>query len=189
MDDKQILLLLWNRMESAIPAMARAFGKRLQQTAMNILGLLQDAEECVNDTYLAVWNAVPPKRPEPLAPYVYRTGRNIALKRLRADSAARRCCAYDVSLDELADCIPGGNLEDLIHARALGRAIDQFLSRQSRMTRVIFLRRYWYGDSVRSIAEDLNMQESAVSVRLHRTREKLRQFLIREGMLYEAADA
>ena len=92
-------------------------------------------------------------------------------------------------MDELADCIPGGNLEDLVHARALGRAIDQFLARQTKQTRVIFLRRYWYGDSVKDIAANLGMQESAVSVRLHRTREKLRQFLIQEGMLYEAADA
>lgn len=186
MEDKQILTLLWNRAESAISALAGRFGRRLHQTAMNILGILQDAEECVNDTYLAIWNVVPPQRPDPLAPYVYRTGRNIALKRLRANTAQKRYAGYEVSLDELAACIPGSSMEEALDARLLGQAIDRFLETQSRESRVVFLRRFWFSDSVRDIARQLGMTENAVSVRLSRTKAKLRDYLIKEGICNEA---
>ena len=90
MDDKHIIDLLWARAESAIDELIRRFGARLYRTAMNILGSPRDAEECVNDSYLAVWNAIPPRRPDPLDGFVYRVGRNTALKRLRSDSALKR---------------------------------------------------------------------------------------------------
>lgn len=108
MDDKQLLDLLWDRADGAVDVLAQQFGPRLYQTAMNILGDHQDAEEAVNDTYLALWNAIPPERPEPLGGYVYRTGRNIALKKLRFQSAQKRSSPYDLSLDELAEVLPGG---------------------------------------------------------------------------------
>lgn len=176
MEDTQILTLLWNRTEDAISALAKRFGRRLHQTAMNILGILQDAEECVSDTYLAIWNRIPPQRPEPLAPYVYRTGRNIALNRLRANTAQKRHAGYEISLDELAACIPGSSLEDALDARLLGQAIDRFLESESRDSRVIFLRRYWFGDSVKDIAKQLGMTQNSVSVRLNRTKSKLKDY-------------
>lgn len=150
---------------------------------MNILGSRQDAEECVNDTYLAIWNVIPPQRPDPLPPYIYRTGRNIALKRLRDNSAQKRNSAYDASLDELAFCIPVGTLEETLDARALGQAIDRFLDTVSQESRVIFLRRYWFGDSIKEIAKGLGMQENTVSVHLSRTRSKLKDYLTEEGFL------
>ncbi len=179
MEDQAILELLWARAENAIAALAERFGRRLQTTAMNLLHDPQDAEECVNDTYLAVWNSVPPKRPEPLGPYVWRIGRNIALNRLRANTAQKRS-GYELSLDELAGCIPAPCLED---GQALGRAMDTFLGSISPKNRVIFLRRYWFGDSVKDIAKALGMTENAVSVRLNRVREGLRQYLTKEGYL------
>ena len=90
MDDQKIIKLLWQRTESAIEALAKKFGNRLMSIAMNILGVHQDAEESVNDTYLAVWNTVPPKKPDPLAGYVYATGRNISLDRLKYNTAEKR---------------------------------------------------------------------------------------------------
>ena len=105
MEDKNIIKLLWQRSESAIEALSKRFGKRLMWLAMNILGTHQDAEESVNDTYLAVWNTVPPKKPDPLAGYVYATGRNISLDRLKFITAEKRDGRYDASIDELRKCV------------------------------------------------------------------------------------
>lgn len=184
MDDKQIVQLLFARAEGAIEALASKFGATLERIAMNILGNHEDAEESTNDTYFALWNAIPPQKPEPLTPYVYRTGRNVALKHLSYEKAQKRCSAYDVSLEELAQCLPGENMEQILDARAVGKAIDVFLENQSRENRYIFMRRYWYGDSIRQIASALKMHDNAVSVRLNRLRGKLKDYLIKEGYTY-----
>lgn len=181
MEDKRIFQLLWQRAEHAIEAMTKHYGPRLYRTAMNILGRHEDAEESVNDTYLAVWNAIPPETPEPLAGYVYKTGRNLALKRLRHDTAQKRRRDYDLSLEELEGCLAGASLQDEIDARLLGRAIDRFLDTLPAQSRILFLRRYWFGDSVKDIAKDRGMSQNAVSVSLSRTREKLRSYLMKEG--------
>lgn len=185
MEDRQIVKLLFARAETAISELSARFGKQLQRIAYNILGNQADAEECTNDTYLALWNAIPPVSPDPLAPYVYRTGRNTALKRLRRDTAQKRDSRYDVSLEELNGCLPGENMEQMIDARELGRAIDRFLTSKPRESRYIFIRRYWYGDSVGDIARELKVQENAVSVRLNRMRNSLKAYLKKEGYQYE----
>ena len=183
MDDQKIIKLLWQRAESAIEALAKKFGNRLMSIAMNILGVHQDAEESVNDTYLAVWNTVPPKKPDPLAGYVMRTGRNLALKKLRENTAQKRDSRYDLSLDELTDALSGGTLEETAQAKELGRAIDRFLDTLNKENRILFLRRYWFGDSVQTIAKMRGMSENSVSVRLNRIRSKLRTYLIEEELL------
>lgn len=185
MEDKQIIRLLFARAEQALEILVKQFGPRLLHTARNILGSHQDAEECVNDTYLAVWNAIPPKEPDPLAGFIYKTGRNLALKRLRNDTAQKRDSRYDLSLEELANCISGGSLDEALSARELGLAIDRFLDTLPRESRVMFLRRYWFGDSVQEIAKALGYREGAVSVRLNRVREKLRTYLEQEGYIYD----
>lgn len=181
MEDKRIFQLLWQRAEAAIEVMTKHYGPRLYRTAMNILGRHEDAEESVNDTYLAVWDAIPPETPEPLAGYVYKTGRNLALKRLRYDTAQKRRRDYDLSLEELEGCLAGASLQDEIDARLLGRAIDRFLDTLPAQSRILFLRRYWFGDSVLDIAKDRDMSQNAVSVSLSRTRDKLRSYLMKEG--------
>ena len=185
MEDTWIINLLWQRLEQGISQLAKKFGRRLYHTAMNILGRHEDAEESVNDTYLAVWNAVPPNRPDPLAGYVYRTGRNIALDRLRWLTAEKRGGGYEVSLEELGACIPAGALEETVEARELGRAINAFLGTQTADNRAMFLRRYWYGDSVGRIAKDFEMRPNSVSVRLSRVRMGLQEYLMKEGYLDE----
>ena len=185
MEDKQIVAMLFARAEGAIEALGKRFGQQLLQIAKNILENLHDAQECVNDTYLALWNAIPPAEPDPLAPYVYRTVRNIALNRLSKETAQKRS-RYDLSLEELNGCLPGDNLEEALDARALGREIDRFLAAQTEENQYIFLRRYWYGDAVAEIARALNLKENAVSVRLNRLREKLKAHLVKEGYDYEA---
>ncbi len=181
MEDKKILELLWSRVESVLEAIAKKFGRRLMCTARNILGNLQDAEEAVNDTYLALWNAIPPERPDPLAGYVHRTGRNVALKKYRYLTAQKRDRQYDLSLEELSGILPGPSFEEIMDARVLGQAIDRFLDTVSRENRILFLRRYWFGDSVRQLSRDLAISENTASVRLSRLRGQLKGYLEQEG--------
>ncbi len=180
MEDREIIALLWQRSDNAIQALAEKFGRRLQRLAQNILPSPWDAEECVSDTYLALWNSIPPQRPEPLAPYALRICKNIAVSRLRASLASKRS-GYEIALDELSEAIGTQALEETISARELGRAIDAFLGTLSTENRVIFLRRYWYGDSVAQIAGQVSLSENTVSVRLSRSRAKLREHLKKEG--------
>ena len=178
MDDHKLLMLLWNRSETALQAVSAAYGSRLYTIASNILGDHHDAEECVNDAYLALWNAIPPHRPNPLIAYACRVVRNIALNRRRG-----RRSQYDVSLEELSGCLSANSLDEAVDARSLGRAINAFLGTLSADNRSIFLRRYWFGDSVREIAATFAMTENAVSVRLSRIRDKLRAYLEKEEFL------
>ncbi len=181
MDDKNIILLLWTRAESAISALASRFGGRLHATALHILGDPRDAEESVSDTYLAVWNAIPPKQPDPLAAFVYKVGRNQALKLLRYKTADKRRGDYELSLDELAGCIPARALEETADARELGRSIDRYLTVLPAQNRDLFLRRYWFGDSVQELSAAFGLKPGTVSVRLARIRSGLQEHLIKEG--------
>jgi RNA polymerase sigma-70 factor (ECF subfamily) len=177
MEDHEILELLAQRSDRAIGALSERFGGLLYHIAMNLLGDTQDAEECVNDTLLAVWNSVPPNHPLPLQPYICRIGRNIALNRLRRNTTQKRA-GYEISLDELAGCISAPLQED---SRLLGQAMNAWLSTLNKENRAIFLRRYWFGDSVKDIAAATGLKENAVSVRLGRLREKLKGYLYKEG--------
>ena len=181
MDDRKIIALLWQRAESAIDALAQKFGSRLMRTAVNILSDPQDAEEAVSDTYLAVWNAIPPARPDPLCAYVYRTGKNQALKRLRQKTAEKRNSHYNISLEELSDILTGNTMEEQMDARLLGQAIDRFLDTLSKDDRVLFLRRYWFGDSISQLARSRRCSTGSISVRLHRIRNRLKDYLYKEG--------
>ena len=183
MEDRQIVRLFLRRAEAAITAVAKKYGPRLTALAQNILRDRRDAEEAVSDTYLALWNTIPPEEPDPLSAYSYRICRNTSLKKYRANTAQLRNSAYDLSLEELAESIPDTAAEQTLSARELGRAIDTFLAKQSRDSRVIFLRRYWFGDSVKEIAQTLGIKESAVSARLSRTRSGLNLYLAKEGYL------
>ena len=185
MEDKRIIQLLWDRAEEAIDALAGRFGKLLYQIARNILSSHWDAEECVSDTYLAVWNAIPPTRPDSLTGFVCRVGRNTALNHLRSQTARKRCGDYELSLQELEATLAAPGFWETVDARALGRAIDAFLDTLPADSRILFLRRYWFGDSVKEIAALLSMKENAVSVRLSRIRDKLKTHLTKEGFYCE----
>ncbi len=182
MEDRQIISLLWQRSEDAIAALSAKFGHRLQRLAKNILLNERDAQECVNDTYLAVWNTIPPQQPDPLSPYILRLCKNIAISRLRSSTAQKRS-AYEVALDELGDAIGLDTLEQTLSAQELGQAIDRFLDTLRREDRIIFLRRHWHGDSVQEIARTLGLRENNISVRLHRVRNKLKAYLTKEGLI------
>ncbi len=185
MEESKILELLFARAENAVAALEKQYGKLLYRICYQILGRDEDARECVNDTYLALWNAIPPERPRPLTPYVCKVGRNIALKRLREDTAQKRCSRSDLPLEELSAYIPGSYMDDTLTARALGQAIDAFLSTQTNVNRNLFLRRYWFGDSVQEAAKLLGLSPNAASVRLSRMRDALKDYLIREELYCE----
>ena len=181
MEDRRLIGLLFARSEQAITALAQRFGRRLYVTAYNILNSREDAEEAVSDTYLAIWNAIPPEQPDPLEGYVYRTGRNIALKKLRFLSAQKRSSQYDISLEELSAVLSGESLEETLDARILGQTIDYFLDTLPKQSRILFLRRYWFGDSIKQLSKDFSLSENTISVRLSRIRTQLKDYLNKEG--------
>ncbi len=182
MEDKQILALLNARDEAAISALSKAYGHKLQRLARNILSNEQDVQECVNDTYLALWQNNPSLLPIHLAPYLYRTCKNIAINRLRATTAQKRS-GYEVAMEELEYAIGIQSLENAVSAIELGRSIEAFLATLRKENRAIFLQRYWYGCSVAEIAQQLSISENAVSIRLNRMRNQLKTHLQKEGYL------
>ena len=183
MEDSGIIELLFRRSERAIGELEKKYGAGCRRIAGNILGYCRDTEECVNDTYLGVWNSVPPKKPDPLQAYIYRTARNLAVKRRRRNTAQKRRRQYDAALDELEECLSGfTSLEDQLSARELSRLLDSFLDCLSDSDRYLFVRRYWYSDPVENLAKGLEATPNSLYVRLHRIREKLRKYLISEGI-------
>ena len=183
-EDSTIISLFFERSERAIEELNRKHGPAVKRTAANILKDRLDVEECVSDTYLRAWNSIPPQAPNPLASYVCRIARNLAVNRYHANKAEKRNSNYDLVLDEMEECIPSGmNIETELEAKELGAAINRFLRGLSKEDRFLFVRRYWYADSVRELAAMTNGSPNRISVRLFRLREKLRNTLTKEGLL------
>lgn len=182
MEDKRIIDLFFERSEQAIGALSAKYGALCRHIAGNILGDARDAEECVNDAYLGVWNTIPPQRPQALQAYVCRIVRNQAVTRYHANTAQKRGTGYGAALDELAFCLPSADsAEDAYTVNALAELFNAFLGTLKPTDRVLFLRRYWYADSVRDIAAALHMTPHHATVRLSRVREKLTRFAQKEG--------
>ncbi len=182
MDDAGIIGLLFRRSGDGIRELEARFGAGCMAIARNVLGNEEDAEECVNDVWLGAWNAIPPSRPDPLRAFIYRICRNQAVKRFHRNRAKKRGSSYDTALEELENTLACfESLEDTLSARELSRELDAFLDSLRERDRALFMRRYWYGDSLAAIAEDLGMSPNAASVRLGRIRRRLREHLIREG--------
>ena len=184
MEDSTIIGLFFERSEQAIDELDRKYGAAVRRTAANILSDRLDAEECVNDTYLRVWNSIPPHTPDPLAGYVCRIARNLAVNRYHANRAEKRGGNYALVLDEMEECIPSGvSVETEYDAKELGAAINRFLSTLNKEDRFLFVRRYWYADPVKELAALTNGSANRISVRLFRLRKKLRNTLMKEGFL------
>lgn len=179
--DKHILELLKSRSEHAIRELERKYGGACMKVALNITASHQDAEECVNDAMLAVWNSVPPEEPDPLGAYVCRITRNIAVDKMRHETAQKRRTNHSAALDELADGIGVDDVSESLSASELTAEINGFLARLDAESRIMFVRRYYYGDAVRDIAKRLRLPARAVSVKLFRVREKLGEILKEKG--------
>lgn len=183
MDDQKIVDLYWERSETAISETQKKYGKYCYTIAYAILYSNEDAEECVNDTYLRAWGAIPPAKPNRLSTFLGKITRNLALDRLDKNNAQKRSGTVELALDELSECIPDADSTvDLIDEIALGDAINSFLAELPLKTRQMFVRRYWYLSPIKSIARDIGMSESAVKVSLMRTREAFRLHLEKEGI-------
>lgn len=184
MEDERIIAMLWARDENAIAALQQKYKAYCFAIAMRVLCDVQDAEEVLNDTWLAAWNSIPPYTPQKLAAFVGKLTRNTALKKYRTHTAQKRSNAVTVSLEELQECVPTEHTaEDLLQERELSGIIDRFLRAQPVHVRRIFVRRYWYFDSVSEIAARYNCSESRVKMILLRTRAKLADYLKKEGVV------
>lgn len=184
MEDPAIIDLFFERSEQAIAELDRKYGGAVKKTASNLLRSREDVEECVNDAYLGVWNSIPPQHPDSLGAFVCRIARNLAVSRLRRETAAKRGSGFDLVLEELEDFLPSRlDLEDELAERELAERVNRFLSAQSYDDRYFFVRRYFFADAVKDIAAASGQKESRVSLRLFRLREKLRKTLEKEGLL------
>ena len=183
MEDTQIVDLYWERDEAAIAETEKKYGRYCHYIAYRILYSDDDAREVTNDTYLKAWNTMPPQRPAELKPYVGMLTRQLALDAYHARHAQKRGGQVALALDELAECIPSGEGDDIGETVALSHALTRFLWGLSQPTRNIFVRRYFYMSTVAEIATDLSMKESNVTMHLLRTRKKLKDFLRKEGFV------
>ena len=181
MEDEKIVMLYWQRDENAIRETKMKYGKYCYTVAYNILHSHEDSDECVNDTWNSAWNAIPPEKPNKLQCFLARITRNIAIDRFRHDSAKKRSAEFEIVIDEYWECIPNGELS-IENEFMLKQAINGFLATLDTKTRVIFMRRYWYSMSIRDIAEGMHLSENNISLILHRTRNKFKAYLTKEGI-------
>ena len=181
--DEQIVALYWSRSEQAIAETGEKYGGYLNRIAYGILRSTLDAQECVNDTYHSAWNAMPPSKPNRLSAFLGKITRRLSIDRLRHDTAEKRGGGeLPLALDELSGCVSGvDTAESEVLRQELLSLLDAFLSSLSDTERRVFLRRYWYLDSIAEIAERFGFSQSKTASMLHRTRGKLREALRKEG--------
>ncbi len=179
--EESLLQQFWEREEAAIHTARQRYGALLTGLCRNILNDARDAEECVNDTLLVLWNTIPPQRPQSLTAYACAVARKLALHRRRDATAQKRDLRALQPLEELAGSLAGCDLQEQLDARQLADLLNHWLERQTRADRLLFVRRYWFGDSVSCCAELAGLSEAAAYQRLSRLRKKLKTILEQEG--------
>jgi len=183
MGDDEIIEMLFSRAEESISVIDEKYGAACRKIAIDILGNEQDAEECVNDAYLCLWNTVPPERPILLTAYLYKILRNLSMKKLTRNTAEKRSAVFLELVTELEDYLPSAEtVESRIEQKELAEDIEEFLDTLTPENRKVFMRRYWFSQNYEQIARDLGMSKGNVSMRLVRTREKMRKFLEERGI-------
>ena len=185
MDDSKIVEMYLNRDENAINETKQKYNRYCFYIAYNILNSSLDSEECVNDAYLATWSSIPPSKPKSLRAYIGKIVRNISINRYNASKSKKRNVSLELTLSELSEVIPDTttNGELLTDELILKYALNAFVGSLKQETREIFVRRYWYLSSIKEIARDYGVTESKVKVTLLRTRELLRDYLRKEGIV------
>lgn len=176
-----IIELLERRDEKALELLRFYYGDYCRAILLRLLGSREETEEALSDVWLQIWNAIPPARPRHLKAYLAQTARNTAINRIRRDQTAMRS-GTTVLLDELADCLPDKSWEDREQANAIRDALNGFLHELPREERVIFIRRYWFGETVPELARAFHYSESKVTSLLHRLRKRLKNHLEQEGI-------
>ncbi len=182
MEDLEIIDLYFDRDERAITKTAEKYGKLCYKIANRIIGDTHEADECVNDAYFGVWRAIPPERPISFKAFIAKITRNLAIGKLKHSMAAKRRTEAVISLSELEGIIPDSSGFEEIEDKEIGEWISEFLYREDEVTRNIFIRKYWFFDSVYEISERYGYTESKVKSILFRTRGKLREYLTEKGV-------
>lgn len=182
MDDMQIIELYFSRSEKAIEETSIKYGRLCFNVANNILNNNEDSEECVNDTYLSVWNNIPPTRPNDFMAFICKITRNLSLKRLDFNQAKRRTPNAIVSFSELEEVISDDKIRSDLENKEIGKLIRNFLRSEKPDVRNVFIRKYWFFDSVSDIAMRYSFTESKVKSMLYHTRNKLKSYLKKEGV-------
>lgn len=182
MDDLRIIELYFERDEQAIKETDAKYGKLCHSIAYNILHNQEDSKECVNDTYVGVWNAIPPTRPNNFMSFICKIARNLSLKRLEFMKREKRSADVLLSLDELSAVLPDERYAPGVNDEDVGRLISKFLRSQKEDVRNVFIRKYYYFDSIGEIAKRYSFTESKVKNMLFHTRNKLKDYLIKEGV-------
>lgn len=182
MEDTKIIELYWKRSEDAIRETDAAYGRKLHGLANGILRNREDAEESVNDTYMRTWEAIPPRKPAHFFAFLAAICRNLSFNRLDWRAAAKRNAEVVALTEEMALCIPDTREQRKLEGKELGQLLDVFLESLPKESRLIFLRRYWYVDTIAQIAARYGISESKVKMQLSRTRAKLSEYLKKEGI-------
>ena len=184
MDDKRIVELFWERSESALIQTEKKYKNYIFGISRSILQRKEDVEECVNDTLNAAWNSIPPAKPDNLKVYLGRLVRNISINRYMKINAIKRRGEGDLIFEELSEFLPDPASEySIADEIALRDAVNYFLGTLPKLTRIVFLRRYWYFSSISEIASDYGLSTTNVKVMLHRTRTKFKKYLMKEGII------
>ena len=185
-NDEAIIELLFARQEDVISAIDTKYGSRCRKISMGILGNEHDVEECINDAYMNIWETVPPEKPNPLSSYIYKTIRNISINKKRNNNTLKRSCVLEEALEEMENSlIFDSEISAALEWSELMKLIEEFLRGESKENRIAFIRRYWFMESYDEIAKKLGVSKTNVSVRLTRTREKLKKFLKERWFCYE----
>lgn len=183
MEDEKIIELFWNRSEQAVSELSAKYGRLCSHIAIRILSNKEDAEECENDTWMRVWNSIPPTRPQILSAYVARIVRNLALSRLQYNARKKRHAPIELLFSELEECLPDTANVEAAADDTVRQSINLFLGNLDDRTRILFIRRYFCGESVRELAQIFSLKESSVSTKLNRVRQQLKYHLEREGIV------
>lgn len=183
MEDSAIIALYFDRNEAAIRETDNKYGAFCHKIAFNILSVNEDTEECVSDTYMKVWNLIPPERPIKFMAWLGKIVRNTALSMYTKLHAKKRFNGMEFMLDELSECIPSGvSLEKELEDKEITAALNTWLKSVSAEERYLFIRRYWYGDAVNELAKQQKVSPHTMTQRLYRIREKLKLYFEREGI-------
>ncbi len=184
MEDVLIIEAFFARAESAITSLDRKYGRFCRSIAGRILSDARDVDECVSDAYMSLWNTIPPLQPISLRAYLARVIRNIALDRHAYNTAAKRSSALTDAFEELELYLPSSSRgpEQVVEEQSFSQFINAFLEEQSKDARIFFVRRYWYGESIREIADSCHSSEAKIKTSLFRTRARLRDAMEKEGI-------
>ena len=182
MDDTSIIELYWKRDGQAITETEKKYGKLCYRIADNILKHKEDSEECINDAFMKAWNSIPPDRPTHFSAYLCQIVKRLALSKLRHNSASKRQHGNVLSYEELSDIVSGKQTPEEAHVMTeLSNAISDFLMSENKQNRMIFIRRYWYYDSIDIISQEFRVNSKTAASILFRMRKRLKKYLEKEG--------